>query len=401
MKNRNSKEIAIVFGMFETGLGVSRSLGRKGIKVYGVDFQNDIAFYSKYVTPLTCPHPIDDKESFVLWLNEKFADFNKKIPIFITSDTFLVSISQIRERLKRNFVFNLVSDKAIGDISDKYTQSKLALGAGINTPKTWLIENNHNLKDLEENNIWPLLIKGRDVNSWRQVFGGSKKGIVVNNFDELSENCRWALNNDVSVIIQEIISGPDENHYKYCAYLNKNGLILVELCLQKIRQYPVRFGVGASMCTTQNHEVIDAGRRFLTNIKFTGVGSVEFKYDAKSKNFKLIELNPRYWQQNAICEHSGIEFSYINYCDLMNLRITTSKPIFTKVIWVNRYLDFSSFMQYRKEGLLSYHGWRESLKGEKIYSDFAWDDPIPLLFEFGFGLKLLRFPLYIWKKLTE
>jgi len=136
----------------------------------------------------------------------------------------------------------------------------------------------------------------------------------------------------------------------------------------------------------------------LKNINFKGVGSVEFKYDNQDKIYKLIELNPRYWQQNSIGEQSGVNFPYINYCDLKNISIEPQKTIFRKVIWVNRYMDFSSFMQYRKEGLLTYFDWRKSLKGEKIYSDFTWDDPIPILYEFGFGLKLFRLPIFLWKK---
>jgi D-aspartate ligase len=396
--SKNSKEIAIVFGLFETGLGVIRSLGRNGIKVYGIDFNKDIAYYSKYVTPLICPHPINEKQLFISWLNKKFASFKVKIPIFITSDIFLSSISENREFLKPNFIFNLVSNKAINTISDKYLQTQLAIDAGVNSPKTWLIENSQNLKDLEGNKIWPLLIKGRDVNTWRKLFGGSKKGFVVNNFTELSEKCKDVLDNDVSVIIQEIIYGSDTNHYKYCAYVNEKGSILAELCLQKIRQYPVRFGVGAAMCTVQNQTVSDAGRKFLKNIDFKGVGSVEFKYDTKDKIYKLIELNPRYWQQNSIGEQFGVNFPFINYCDLKNISIKPQKNIFRKVIWVNRYMDFSSFIQYRKEGLLTYFAWRKSLKGEKIYSDFAWDDPMPMFYEFGFGMKLFRLPVFLWKK---
>ena len=133
-KDRN--KIAIVFGLFETGLGVIRSLGCNGIKVYGIDFNKDIAYYSKYVTPLICPHPINEKELFIPWLNKKFDSVTEKIPIFITSDIFLISISENRELLKRNFIFNLVSNEAINTISDKYLQSQLAIDSGINAPKT-------------------------------------------------------------------------------------------------------------------------------------------------------------------------------------------------------------------------------------------------------------------------
>ena len=49
--------LAVVLGMFETGLAVGRSLGRAGIKVLGLDSVRKIGFYSKYIEARICPDP--------------------------------------------------------------------------------------------------------------------------------------------------------------------------------------------------------------------------------------------------------------------------------------------------------------------------------------------------------
>ena len=67
--------------------------------------------------------------------------------------------------------------------------------------------------------------------------------------------------------------------------------------------------------------------------------------------------------------------------------------------WVNRYMDLDSYFSYRKEGILSFFEWRNSLKGKKVYADFTWDDPIPALYEIGFGWKLMKTPWFVFKKL--
>jgi len=398
MKKEN-KEIAIVFGLFETGLGVIRSLGRNGIKVYGVDYNKDIAYYSRYVKPLICPHPLKDSELFVDWLIKKFGDSTEKIPIFISADDFLMAISKHRDKLKRFLSFNLVPHLLLEQIGNKYQQYLLAKNANIIVPQTWVIKTFDDLSALKSNDRWPLLLKGMDVNSWRAVFGGTTKGFVCNNLSEIQEKTSEAIKNDVPIIIQQIISGPDTNHFKYCAYINSSGEILAELCLRKIRQLPVRFGVGAVVETINYPELIEVGRHFFTNIDFTGVGSAEFKIDEKDGKLKLIELNPRYWQQNSIGEKSGVNFPMVNYFDLKKYQMPQKENPKEKVLWINRYMDFSSFLQYRKEGLLTFSEWRKSLKGKKVYSDFAWDDPIPLFYEFGFGMKLFKLPFFIYKKL--
>ena len=68
METRNP---AIVLGLFETGLAVGRSLGRNGIKVIGLDYKKNMAYYSKYMNTKKCPHPISAENKFI----EFFMDY--------------------------------------------------------------------------------------------------------------------------------------------------------------------------------------------------------------------------------------------------------------------------------------------------------------------------------------
>ena len=66
--------------------------------------------------------------------------------------------------------------------------------------------------------------------------------------------------------------------------------------------------------------------------------------------------------------------------------------------WVNIYSDFNSFMSYRKEKALNFSKWITSIRGKKIWSDFAWDDPVPGFYEARFGLRILKLPAYLLKQ---
>ena len=79
---RNSTPEAIVFGLFETGLGVARSLGQKGIHVTGIDFKKDIAWYSRYVKPRICPHPLKEKQALLVWVKQNFST-KARLPVFL------------------------------------------------------------------------------------------------------------------------------------------------------------------------------------------------------------------------------------------------------------------------------------------------------------------------------
>ncbi len=399
MKNNQP---AVVFGLFETGLAVARALGRKGIPVIGVDHKKDIGCYSKYIRPNKCPHPIKNEQQFLNWITKNFSR-DKDIPVFFTGDDFLYTFSRNREFLKDYFRYNLPPHEKLEMIADKYSQYLLAKKAGINVPQTWLIDGSSQLK--EENfpeSCWPLIIKGREVNSWRRVYGGTTKGFKVADFQELLQLIKPALNQNLSVIAQEVIQGPDTNHYKYSAYRTQSGKILAEFCLQKIRQNPIRFGIGSVVKSIKNLTLLNTGRQLFENIDYQGVGSSEFKLDEKDGLLKLIELNPRYWQQNTLAETCGINFPYINYQDLLDIE---PAPIPSKyrlgVKWINIYMDFKSFMDYKKEGEINFSHWLQSLSGPKVFSDFALDDPVPGLWEIRFGKKILKLPQWIVRKVRQ
>lgn len=402
MKNIESGRTAVVFGLFETGLAVIRALGRRRVGVVGIDHKRDIACYSRYAKTLRCPHPVEQESRFIEWLADTFDGYSR-LPVFLTGDDFLYAFSKNRGFLSKFFVFNLPDMSMLNRIADKYSQYQMALDAGVEAPGTWLVEKLSDLEELAPQfQRWPLFIKGREVNAWRAYFGGKTKGFSVRSYDELREKLTPALLHGVPVIIQEVIKGPDTNHYKYCAYVSKDGDTLAEFCLRKIRQNPIRFGIGAVVESVRDDRLLEQGRRFFSGIGYRGVGSAEFKYDQDDGRLKLIELNPRYWQQNGLTERCGINFAYINYQDLLGEAPVPRGPDYQPGIkWVNIYMDIDSFLSYRKAGELTFGQWRQSLRGPKMFSDYAKDDILPLFWEIRFGLKLLKLPVFLFKKLTR
>jgi hypothetical protein len=62
IKNKD-KTIAFVLKMGGTGLGVIRSLGRRGIPVIGLDpSRGAIGFFSRYCKSIACPDPENKEE---------------------------------------------------------------------------------------------------------------------------------------------------------------------------------------------------------------------------------------------------------------------------------------------------------------------------------------------------
>lgn len=400
--NTVKNNYAVVFGLFETGLGVIRSLAKAGIEVIGIDHKKDSGYYSRLAKSYISPHPVKEQEACMQWIADHFSQYEAKIPVFFTSDDFLSLFSEQRDKLESYFVFNLPPHTLLTQIEDKYKQYLLARKAAIALPLTVPVVSEKDLDKLNATNFrYPLFIKGLDVLSWRAKVSGSIKGYRIDTVEELTDKATRLVSMGVPVIVQEIIEGPDTNHYKYCCYIDKSGKIAAEFTLRKIRQNPIHFGVGAVVESIRNEALLEVGRKLFRGIGYCGVGSAEFKLDQRDNRLKLIEINPRYWQQNYLATYCGINFPLINYNDLTDRPAIKPDIVKSGVKWVNPYMDFDSFLGYRKEKRLTFKAWRKSLKGKKVYANLFWDDPMPVLYELNFGIRLFKIPIYLVKRLFK
>ena len=184
--------------------------------------------------------------------------------------------------------------------------------------------------------------------------GVASKGFVVNTQEELINTFEMVFRWGANGLVQELIPGPDTNHYKSSCYLSRKGEILLAFGLQKIRQQPVGFGFGCLVQSVDYPEMLSLGKVFFTRIGYRGVGSAEFKLDLRDNKLKLIELNPRYWQQNALAEKCGMNFPLMDYMELTDQEPKAIHEYRPGVKWINIYSDIESFREYRQRGQLSF-----------------------------------------------
>jgi D-aspartate ligase len=392
-----SKNIAIVLGMTETALGVIRSLGRNGIKVIGLDYHKDMAFWSRYAESFICPHPLGELNSFQQFLISLSKKYTYKPVLFLTSDDFVLAVSRIRANLSPHFLFNIPSEDVVESIINKKMQYEKAQEIGVPIPRTFYPQSKEELQKFQDALKYPLFIKGCYSYIWKENFG-SLKGFLVENKEELNEKFKMIFGKKVPAMVQEVIQGPDTNHYKVSIYISQSAEPLLAFTLRKIRQLPIRFGVGSCVESIDYPELLEIGLRYFMGINYRGIGSAEFKLDEKDNILKLIELNPRLWQQNILSTVCGMNFPMVQYLDLTGEQPQPVNGFKKNIKWLNIYMDFQSFWHYRGEKKLTLLKWIKSLKGVKVLSDFALDDIKPFLHEFQYGLLLFKLPLYLLKK---
>ncbi|HET8804196.1 MAG TPA: ATP-grasp domain-containing protein [Aequorivita sp.] len=99
-------------------------------------------------------------------------------------------------------------------------------------------------------------------------------------------------------------------------FLCDNGKVINSYTHQRLRTFPVIGGSTVFSKTIFNDQVIDIGKRLLKDLEWNGMAMIEFMYDAPSKEWKIIELNPRIWGSIMLSafNHSNFLDDYVRLC---------------------------------------------------------------------------------------
>jgi predicted ATP-grasp superfamily ATP-dependent carboligase len=119
--------------------------------------------------------------------------------------------------------------------------------------------------------------------------------------------------------LAENIPGDPTHLYTVGAYANRQGRVLRTYTGRKLSQRPYTHG-DASIAETLTvpDVVVRQARALLEEARFHGISQVEFKYDARDDQYKLLEINGRAWSWIKLPAFSGVNLPLIQYYDLTN-----------------------------------------------------------------------------------
>lgn len=324
----NKETKAVVLGTNDfLGLSIIRCLGREGIPVVAVDYDESDAFplKSKYVSEtLIGPYYKDRPEE----LKDFLIDYGKKQelkPVLIpNSDVYAAFTDTYLDELKEFYLINMTEQGLWTDLIDKDTFYQLADKHNVRYPKTFSADRDDILESVESEIGYPCLLK--PVNSKPFVAKFGIKLFKVHNLAELKERLKVTNEANIDMVIQQLIEGFDNQMYMFDAYLDQDSKVTHWMTAQKQRQYPINYG--ASVYAVQKYvpELYDIGARFLEEVGYKGFGELEFKKDSKTGEFYVIEMNARMTSFNAMIDRVGLNMPLITYLEL------TGQPIGSKAI---------------------------------------------------------------------
>jgi predicted ATP-grasp superfamily ATP-dependent carboligase len=359
----------------------------------GFDFDPDrLGFKSRFCRPVLSPNPIYEPEQLVAVLMSEAKKFAQPPVLLPASDAYVQFVSRFSEQLQPAFLFILPPPALVDAIVDKRRQYELAEQVGTPIPKTYYPQNMADVQEIAGQLTYPALVKPYIGHLWREKFIGSK-GRKVFNADELCQCYSEIFPIGLQAMVQTIIMGPNTNLFSVCVYMSRQGEPLLVFAQRKLRQYPTDFGVGTLVESLRYPELVDLGLHFLKSIGYVGVGEIEFKKDERDGQLKLIELNPRLWQQTTLASDCGMNFSLVEYQDLTGHAPPASTTYREGVRWWDSWSDFRSFYEYYKRGELSILSWIATWVVSASFPRFALDDLGPYCMWIEHGAKRLALNL--------
>ena len=385
--NKNENPPVVVLGSAVNGLSYLRSLCRKDIPVLCMDHNPGYASKSRLGNFILLdkndtddiPGEADADRIFSLLKHHGITAV-----VFGSADEWQVYISRRGNSEKSNFISLAPGLETMAAIVDKQAQYELASGAGINVPKF------ANAAEVFSGNVkwtdFPAIIKPRWAHIGRGAIGG--KALRVETLELLHESLN-DLMKEAKVedyLVQKVISGADRSLFAYLGCYDAEGHEFAFLVKQKLRQYPPFLGDGSYDMTCNDEPIAQAGRKLLNALNYRGLVGIEFKREPDSKDFGLIEINPRTVSTNQLATTAGIDFPWIAYQLALHKadpdkykKPTPSKGYRSGVAHVNEERDFLTFLERRKKNELGFFEWFASVIRAESFALWDIKDPLPFL----------------------
>jgi D-aspartate ligase len=381
---------ALIVGGAHGSLGLARSLGRHGIAVRFVASDHPIAGYSRYVDRnfrwAGPDHPRAVDYLLELAHRHRLAGW----VLIASGDAELRLMSQHHAELSSVFRVTVPPWEIARWAYDKRLTYQRAAMLGIDVPLDYHPRDRAEVAQLDCR--FPVILKP-SVQGQRNAFTQMKawrcddRASLLSRYEQAA-----ALVGERGIIIQELIPGGGQTQFSYAAVWDR-GTPVAALVARRTRQYPVDFGYTSTFVETiEQPEVETAACRFLQSLAYHGLVEVEFKYDARDRRYKLLDVNARAWTWNALGPAAGVDFAHVLWRTAMGEAVEpiTRPPV--AAAWMHGSRDLLAALHAIGAGTLApseyLKGWRKPL----VFAAFAKDDPLP---------GIVDLPIVAWRQLSR
>lgn len=374
----------IVLNLYHSGLAIARDFAGSGIRVVGLSADKEcFGNGTRYCEVRSAPNSQREPERLVAYLLSLKHELAGAV-IFPTRDADVVMLDEHRDILSQYFRLAIPPTACLLSVLDKNALAAAALCAGLSVPRTVLIAGPRELAKVRDTVGFPCVVKPVSSLDWRRSENwelvGARKAFRAENFQQLQCEYSKVAAASPCVLAQEWVPGDTSSIVVMAGYVNAQSQPVAFFTARKLLQLPDDFGTGCIVASEPIAELHEPTLQLWKALHYHGMAEVEYKQDARTGEYKLIEINTRHWDQHRLAGASGINLSRIAYCDLVgNPAPAQHRQSTARATWIAEDVLAYHVLRslYRRE--LSVRSLRRGLRAPRIYGIFSWRDPVPFV----------------------
>ncbi len=372
MNTSNSQKFddapALVLDLHYASVQIGRCLGKKGIRVYGIDkLEDPIGVHSRYVKRLNAPLDLESLKDFLITFANNIE--KKKPVLFPLSDYYIQFFSQYAQDLAAYYCFPYTNLEVIRKLVSKVKTATLLEELSIPHPKTIIIKHDQELLPCLDQVQMPCILKPEYNYSWEEsplayeYLGAGQRVLMIDDYGDLKKAVR-TLKQLGNIVIQEFVEGPCENSYYFVGYRERSGMILLSFLGRKIHTLPDQLGSETLLQSIYYPELLDLGNEILEKLDYVGPIGIDFKYDRQKSIFIVIEINPRIGINDCYLAKWGCDVAWLYYANSVGICVDPCESYPSGILWVDLLRDFDWMREYGKQYQVSWCRWVKRLLGK-------------------------------------
>ncbi len=394
---------ALVFNCHYNGLAIIQELGRHGVPVIALDSNRSVGTYSRYADFRRCPDPMVAEKDFIRYLLNLGPTFDCKPVLFPTNDHWAMAVSRHKDALSQHYQPCVADWPTVRMLIHKRGFYHWASLRGYPVPRCWTSEEIDDIPD----EAFPVAAKPehRRISSNHKATRQLSRELdavrltVLSDRSELEAFVTANERHLAHLLFLEYVAGLSDRMYTIGVYADPDSEVLGIFTGRKVRGFPPDIGdCRVGQAEQMPNTLKDMVKEMCREMGYHGIAEFEFKRDANTGEFRLIEVNSRSWSWVGITPACGVSLPWIAYADLTKIDQVTykeSKAPTGTVKWVRVLEDLPNCLfRNRDAGYLQWHmtlrEWSRSLQAESlVVAEFAADDPVPALYALFSALKSL------------
>lgn len=307
---------ALVMNTHITGLAVTRSLGRAGVPVLGLDDERGgLGQHSRHLAGLgLVPGPtVDGGAALADHLEALGPSFSERPVLMPTNDDWVLALARHRERLEAHYRYPFAAYDVVQRALSKTDLYRTCEALGVEVPQTWYLDEGRSPEQVATEVDYPCVLKPDDSRGFYGAFRA--KVFVVDTPAAFVERCAAAAAYGLTLVAQRWIGTEPGGFWSVASYLSPGGAPRGVFTGRKLEQWPPDFGTSCLADARWDPQIADAGVRVLQALGYHGISEIEFVRDAATGRLLLLDVNTRAWKWVGLPVAAGVDLPLLAYRD--------------------------------------------------------------------------------------